>query len=139
MTRPITGGCLCGSIRYAIAGDPPMQVTCHCKNCQRQAGTAFSCVVGMPPEMLEIDGEVKVYKDHGESGSAVYREFCGKCGSPVFTRADSASGMIFVKAGTFDDAERFSPTMHLFTKSQQHWLDTGSVPSFATMPAEGSD
>ena len=41
----IEGGCLCGQVRYTCDADPLFQAVCHCKNCQKQAGTAFSVIV----------------------------------------------------------------------------------------------
>ena len=44
----IVGGCLCGKVRYASTADPVMTAVCHCKDCQKQAGTAFSVIVAVP-------------------------------------------------------------------------------------------
>ncbi len=131
----ITGGCLCGNIRYTIRGDLQMSAVCHCKNCQKQAGTAFSTIVGMTPDMITIEGEPKTYVDSGDSGNVVHRKFCPECGSPVFTEAGAAPGMIFVKAGSFDDESQFTPGMHFYTKSKHAWLPLDdSVPAFDTVP-----
>ena len=42
MNLPQHGGCQCGKIRYEIAEAPTLVYTCHCKDCQRLTGTAFS-------------------------------------------------------------------------------------------------
>ena len=44
----LTGRCLCGSVQYEIDSEPTMPGICHCKNCQRQAGSAFSTLAGVP-------------------------------------------------------------------------------------------
>jgi len=46
--REMTGGCLCGQVRYSANADPAIVAVCHCKNCQKQTGTAFSVLVGVP-------------------------------------------------------------------------------------------
>jgi hypothetical protein len=38
--RKMSGGCLCGQVRYSASADPAMVAVCHCRNCQKQAGTA---------------------------------------------------------------------------------------------------
>jgi hypothetical protein len=38
------GACYCGSLRYAVTGDPLNTIICQCKSCQRQTGSAFSVV-----------------------------------------------------------------------------------------------
>lgn len=45
----ITGGCLCGNVRFTIRGEPLFQAVCHCTDCQRQTGTAFSVVAAFAP------------------------------------------------------------------------------------------
>lgn len=128
------GGCLCGQVRYAIEGEPQMQLVCHCKNCQRQAGSLASVIIGVPEAALSYEGEVKTYADKGDSGSAVDRQFCGNCGSPLFSIVASAPGMIFIKAGTLDDTSALKPAMHIFTKSKQPWVELGDIPAFETFP-----
>ena len=72
-----TGQCLCGAIQYRIDNSPQMAGVCHCKNCQRQAGSAFSTLAGVPTtEFHLIQGELKLYTDSDtESGNAVQRFF----------------------------------------------------------------
>ena len=134
MAEPMTGGCLCGQVRYSVTGEPAMQVNCHCKNCQRQSGSAFSTIVGVPEGALTIEGTFKTFDDEGESGQAVLRDFCPKCGSPLFSRVAAAPGMIFIKVGTLDDTASFTPAMHLWAKSKQDWVDLAGQTSFETNP-----
>ena len=131
-----TGGCLCGKVRYRMTGPVRMCVACHCKNCQRQAGSALSVVIGLDEDAIEITGTVKTYRDKGETGGDVWRQFCGDCGSPLFTIADAAPGMKFIKAGTLDDTSALRPAFHCYTKSKQDWLTLGDLPHFAEMPPE---
>lgn len=133
MTK-MTGGCLCGQVRYSVDGDVAMQVNCHCKNCQRQSGSAFSTIIGVPQDALTIEGELKTYDDQGESGEAVLRDFCPNCGSPLFSRVAVAPGLVFIKVGTLDDTSSFTPAMHLWTKSKQHWVDLAGQLAFETNP-----
>ena len=48
ITMHIEGGCLCGSIRYTCDAEPALTANCHCKHCQRQSGSAFSTIIGVP-------------------------------------------------------------------------------------------
>lgn len=129
-----TGGCLCGKIRYTLNADPLLCVTCHCKNCQRQAGSALSIIIGVPEDSIEVEGEVTTYNDTGDSGATVRRQFCNTCGSPVFTRVETPAGMMFIKAGTLDDTSSLEPAFHCYTKSKQNWVDLGDIPGFETVP-----
>ena len=128
-----TGGCLCGQVRYTMNADPLMCVTCHCKNCQKQAGSALSIIIGVAEDSVEITGEVKTYNDTGDSGATVRRQFCPECGSPVFTRID-APGLMFIKAGTLDDTSELNPAFHCYGKSKQDWIPMGDIPIYETVP-----
>ena len=129
-----TGGCLCGQVRYEMTTEPLMCVTCHCKNCQRQAGSALSIIIGVPEGSVEIEGELKTYNDTGDSGAIVRRQFCGDCGSPVFTLVEHPPGVMFIKAGTLDDTSGLKPSIHCYTKSAQDWVKLGDIPGFETVP-----
>jgi len=131
----ITGACLCGSIRYEIDNPPAMTGVCHCKNCQRQAGSAFSTLAGVPKAEFHITGgEPKLYVDRDTtSGNPVERYFCANCGSPIYSALASSPDMIFLKTGTLDDTSGFTPQFHAWCDSKQAWvtLDEG-VPTMAT-------
>jgi hypothetical protein len=47
----ITGGCLCGRVRYSIDGEPPVTGVCHCKDCQRETGSAFAVAIVVPNQL----------------------------------------------------------------------------------------
>ncbi|MFN3231910.1 MAG: GFA family protein [Alphaproteobacteria bacterium] len=119
-----TGGCLCGNIRYAVEGAPLATAVCHCRNCQKQAGSALSVIAVFPRAALALDGELKVFEDKGTSGQAVYRQFCPECGSPVLTDTPGAQAadIIFIKAGTLDDVSDLKPSTHYWAKSAQPWM-----------------
>ena len=69
--REMTGGCLCGKVRYLANADPVVVAVCHCKNCQKQTGTAFSVLVGVPKSAILIEGRLKTFHDRGDSGQPV--------------------------------------------------------------------
>src|SRR4051794_24751650 len=95
----IAGGCLCGNIRYSSNAEPVMTAICHCKNCQKQAGTAFSVVMAVPKGTLSIKGQLKTYNETGSSGKLVHRNFCPECGSPITTDVEALPDLVFIKAG----------------------------------------
>lgn len=132
--RTTEGGCLCGAVRYSFAGEPAASLVCHCSHCQKQSGSAFSFILGVPEGAFTLSGEPKSFHDSGESGKAVERIFCRECGSPLISKVEVAPGMVWVKAGTLDDPSGFAPAAHLWTRSKQEWIETGKLPAFATNP-----
>lgn len=117
-----TGGCLCGAVRYAIEGEPLLTAVCHCRNCQKQAGSAMSVLIGVRDEQLSITGDLTTYQDTGESGDPVFRRFCPTCGSPILSDVPRQQGIHFLKAGTLDDVSRLDPKIHFWTVSAQPWV-----------------
>ena len=130
------GGCLCGKVRFALAGAPAMQAVCHCKNCQRQTGTSFSIIVGAARAQVSVTGELRTYEDHGERGGAVLRSFCPNCGSPVVSHIPAAPDFVIIKGGAFDDTDWLDPHVHFWGDSAQKWV---ALPEGATVFARNPD
>lgn len=117
------GGCNCKAIRYRIEGKPAVVAQCHCRNCQRQSGSAFSVNLLVKAADVTLDGDLTVYEDRDtSSGNPVYRKFCGNCGSPIFSQQDDGNGMLIVKAGTLDDPAPFAPMISLWTSTRLPWV-----------------
>ena len=112
------------SIPVIVPAKPVETVVCHCRNCQKQAGSAFSVVAFFPRDSLHIEGELQTFEDKGTSGQTVFRRFCGNCGSPVITDTEQAPemGLIFIKAGTLDDVDDLVPSVHVWTERKHCWL-----------------
>jgi hypothetical protein len=118
------GGCLCGSVHYTSDAEPLMTVICHCKNCQRQTGSSFSTNIAIPRGALNIEGELAVYADTGDTGNAVIRYFCQKCGSHIFNNSETLDTLTILKAGSLDDTSWVRPTMEVYCDSAQEWTKT---------------
>jgi hypothetical protein len=131
----ITGGCLCGRVRYTVTGEPAFSGFCHCRNCQRYTGSAFETLIAFPAASVSVQGELKTYDDTGDSGQPVHRRFCPNCGSGVVNEVDVLPGVTIVLAGTVDDPATFKPTMDVYWSSAQPWVHTSSERTrFPKMP-----
>jgi len=118
-----TGKCLCGAVQYEIEGELQMTGVCHCKNCQRQAGSAYSVLFAINNDQLHITGALKTYGDEGDNGNRVERHFCGTCGSPIMSTLAVQPGVSYIKAGTLDDTSILDPKVHFWTDSAQKWVE----------------
>ena len=121
----ITGQCLCGAIKYELLNPPAMTGVCHCKNCQRQAGSAFSTLAGVAKSDFSLTlGKMKLYEDGDtDSGNTVKRFFCGDCGSPIYSAVPDSPDMVFLKTGTMDDTTGFTPQFNVWCSTKQNWVD----------------
>ncbi|ORU94462.1 MAG: hypothetical protein A6F71_09285 [Cycloclasticus sp. symbiont of Poecilosclerida sp. M] len=134
--RKKTGHCLCGSVSYEINSPPVFSITCHCTDCQKATGSAFSINIGVPDDAFSVFGNTLTkYADTGDSGKELRHYFCNQCGSPVFNEADAMPGLKVVKAGTLDDPTSFKPDTNIFCSSRMEWVTkAGETADFDKMP-----
>jgi len=133
----ISGGCLCGRIRYRASGSPDWVGHCHCRLCQRHSGAAFLTYVFFRDAGRVLwDGAKRiVYRSSPE----VERGFCPKCGSSL-SFARPGRGEMSVLAGTLDDPNAVAPSMHIFAESRCNWLMLGDgLPSHEGFPPYFAD
>ena len=121
--NPITGRCLCGGVGYSVDAEPVVEAACHCSDCQRQTGSPFSVIVGVPRAALSVEGDTlasfaTIGEDHG---GETQRYFCSNCGSPVYSTAAVLPELVFIKAGSLDDASWLTPSVEAWTRSAQPW------------------
>ena len=134
----IQGGCLCGAVRYKVTADPIFSGVCHCTNCQKSTGSAFSVVMGIPATGLSVTGTTKAYVGKGDSGQPTTRRFCPECGSPITSQASLMPDIVMVEVGTLDDPAAVTPGMHIFCDSKLPWSQVPEgVASVPRMPPMG--
>ena len=119
----MTGGCLCGKIRYAVAHDIKNVIACHCRNCQKASGAGMSHNAVVPASAITITaGEPKRFVDTAQSGNKLYRFFCADCGSSLFSQREKTPEMMVVKVGTLDNSDDFKLVMNIWTDSARPWV-----------------
>jgi hypothetical protein len=120
----LDGSCLCGKVTYTCDSEPVATAICHCTDCQKQTGTSFSVIVGVPKDALKIEGDsLASFTTVGtDTGSDVARQFCRECGSPIASLADAMPQLAFIKAGTLEDRSWLEPQMHVWCDSAQPWV-----------------
>jgi len=130
----VRGSCLCGRVRYEIAGPLKRALNCHCSMCRKAHGAAFRTRASVRAEDFRwIAGQqhVKYY----ESSPGNHRGFCAECGSPILSRFDFDPTVLGVPFGCFDDDPGVKPTLHVHVASRAPWHDiTDDLPRFDTLP-----
>ncbi len=131
----IKGHCACGKVSYESSADPAFTGVCHCKDCQRQTGSAFAVVIGIPSASLSVQGDMKTVTGTGDSGKGTTRKFCPDCGSTILSEVELMPGVSMVRAGTLDDTGWVKPGMQIYCDSAQPWVSLGGdMKSFPKMP-----
>lgn len=119
----LTGGCNCGAVRYRVESRPLVVAACHCSQCRRQSGAAYSVNLVVRAKTMTVEGELSSWIDTDtESGAPLSRDYCAQCGSPIRSTPSAAPGICALKAGTLDDPASFAPAMHLWTASKLPWV-----------------
>ena len=108
--RTYRGGCLCGAVRYRVAGDLRPVVACHCGQCRRTSGHHVAATAARL-EDLTIEDEAALA--WFASSAFAERGFCRICGSNLFWRGKGAPH-VSIMAGTLDDAKGLGIAAHIF-------------------------
>ena len=127
----LTGGCLCGSVRYEITEPLVSASYCHCKRCQRRTGTAASASARIVPGSLRIvSGEELIRSFEPPDGFA--KLFCSACGSALWSRNPLDPEVISVRLGTFDEDPGIRPSYRQFVAYAAPWepIPDDGLPRF---------
>jgi hypothetical protein len=137
MTSRITGGCLCGALRYEAGGEPSFAGYCCCDDCQKASGSGFIPFMGFPASALTIDGPALSYASRLNDGREAVRNSCARCGSLVFGGILGEDKFHTIYGGTLDDPSLFKPTIAINTRYKPVWviLPPG-IPQFEAMPPQ---
>jgi hypothetical protein len=116
----LTGGCLCGGVRWELTEPPDRASYCHCKRCQRRSGTAASANTHIRPGTLRLlQGEELVRSYQPEDGAA--KDFCSVCGSALWSRDPATGEIAGLRLGGFDDDPGVRPSLHQYVAYAAPW------------------
>jgi hypothetical protein len=132
MADHLDGGCACGAVRYRL-GDAPLFVhCCHCRDCQRQTGSAFVLNALIETDrIVPLAGDPRPVAVPTDSGRP-HRIFrCAACQTAVWSEYGGRAALRFVRVGTLDDPTALPPDVHIYTRSTLPWVALpAGVPRF---------
>jgi hypothetical protein len=121
----LSGGCLCGSIRYTILQQPILAYTCNCRFCQKDTGTAYRSALAILNENVELIGKsfsVYTYKSV-EHGRKLYKNFCPDCGTTISLKTERFPERQVIMIGTLDDPSQIELSTHMFAEEALDWVE----------------
>ncbi len=132
MPFPCEGGCACGHVRYRLASAPMIVHCCHCRDCQRQTGSAFVLNALIETNRVEIlSGETEAVPAPTDSGRPHVIHRCPTCKIAVWSHYGGVLPLSFVRVGTLDDPSALPPDVHIYTRSKLPWVALpADVPAF---------
>jgi hypothetical protein len=128
--EPLTGRCLCGSVRFELLERPQSASYCHCTRCRRRTGSAASAQARVAPGGVRVTaGAELVQAFQPPDGWA--KEFCSRCGSQLWSR-DPATGALGVRLGAFDRDPGVRPSYRQFVAYAAAWepIPDDGLPRF---------
>jgi hypothetical protein len=128
---PLTGGCLCGGVRFEVTKVPVSAGYCHCTRCQRRTGTAASASARIAPGSLRVlsgAGLIKAYRP--PDGFA--KVFCSNCGSALWSQSQTDPEAIGVRMGAFDRDPGIRPSARAYVAYAAPWeaIPDDGLPRF---------
>jgi hypothetical protein len=130
VSLPQPGGCHCGALRYEVAASPLMIYNCHCTNCQKITGSAFTVSATILESALSFTkGTPARVEWSADSGNKRFGYFCGNCGSRIANGQVPSAGVLSLRAGTLDDTSWVEPAGDIWTKSAMPWVKFGKIAS----------
>lgn len=127
------GSCLCGAVRYEFEGEIGPVMMCHCRPCRKANGSAFNAATGVRTEDFRLLSGQEALAEFSSS-PGVYRVFCGKCGSPLYSRRDAMPELLRLRVGTLDTPVP-EPSAHIFVSEKAEWFPIcDSLPQYPERP-----
>ena len=132
MANDLEGGCACGAVRYRLELAPMFVHCCHCRDCQRQTGSAFVINALIETDRIVLlagaPEPVGVPTDSGRPHD-IYR--CPACRTALWSDYGGRPALRFVRVGTLDDPAALAPDVHIYTRSKLPWVQLPEgVPAF---------
>jgi hypothetical protein len=116
----LTGGCLCGGVRYEVTAQPLSAGYCHCTRCQRRTGTAASPQARLAPGSFRITKGEELVKEFAPP-DGFHKCFCSNCGGALWS-IDPATGEIgSVRMGSLDPGHDIRPSFRTFVDYAADW------------------
>ena len=132
MAARFEGGCACGAVRYRLTAAPMFVHCCHCRDCQRQTGTAFALnALIETAHMQQLSGAPESVSMPTDSGRPhdIYR--CPACQVALWSDYGRRGVLRFLRIATLDQPHAITPNAHIFTRSKVPWVTLPEgVPAF---------
>ena len=128
---PLTGGCLCGGVRFEVVEPLVSASYCHCTRCQRRTGTAAAVSGRIAPGSLRVVRGEELVRSY-EPADGFAKDFCGFCGSALWSRNPDDPQWISVRLGAFDADPGIRPSYRQFVDDAAPWepIPDDGLPRF---------
>lgn len=120
MDETLSGGCLCGAVRFQVTEPPVAAGYCHCTRCQRRTGTAASAQARLAPGSLTIERGSDAIREW-VPGTGNPKAYCGSCGAHLWSRSPTDPDVVNVRMGAFDADPGVRPSFRQYVAYAAVW------------------
>jgi hypothetical protein len=119
-----TASCRCGQLKATCTGEPVRVSVCHCLDCQKRTGSAFSAQARWPADQVAVEGTSRTYEHVADSGNRIIHHFCPDCGSTVHYRIEGKfEGLLAIPLGAFADPAFPAPRFSVWESRKHMWVE----------------
>jgi len=121
MSAALTGGCLCGGVRFEVTEPLVSASYCHCTRCQRRTGTAASAQGRVAPGSLRVTSGEELIRAYDPGDGGFLKLFCSQCGSALWSRSPEDPEVMSVRLGILDSDPGIRPSYRQFVAYAAPW------------------
>ena len=118
----VSGGCLCGAVRFRVQLPSLFCGHCHCSMCRRNHGAAFVTWFAVPSTQLEVTAGSEELRRYSSSTHGS-RSFCGRCGSSLFCESEKHPDQVDIPLANVDGGIDRAPQFHFYFDSRAPWAE----------------
>jgi hypothetical protein len=118
---PLTGGCLCGGVRYEVTAPLVAAGYCHCTRCQRRTGTAAAASARVAPGSFRVVSGTDLVRAYDPGDGGFPKSFCAVCGGALYSSHPEDPTILSVRMGTFDGDPGIRPGYHQHVDAAAVW------------------
>jgi len=131
----LSGGCLCGGVRFELTLPFHRANHCHCSRCRKHSGTFGLTQARVRREgfrLLQGEDLLRVFRPRGWAAKV----FCSRCGSSLFGGHWPEGEEVSIRLRALDGDPGIRPQYRSFTDSRAVWdaLPDDGLPRYEGPP-----
>ena len=140
MKLPAKGSCQCGQVQCELTSEPLFSYACHCHDCQKRTGSAFSMGLVCLADGVLLNGKLSSWTRTSEDGHTNTRYSCADCGNIIYGASTASEGLWKLQTGLLEDTAELHPEVHIWICRKQQWISLpADVPVYERQPTDLSD
>ena len=117
----LTGGCLCGGVRFELSDTPHSASYCHCTRCQKRTGTAVSANARVDGDTFQLTQGEELLRTWRHPDGGFEKAFCGECGAHLYSRNPDDPSQMGIRMSAFDGDPGVRPSLRQFVAYAASW------------------